>query len=609
MPLLPSLGALRLGPPTKGLEALQFWKRATGKEKDDDAHRKTVEELNVLGLTRQPTRSNSQNELLPKDKKWLEDFVEALRDTNARKDDDLRVMWRQSVIDQMEYKRGYYQQRAARLRADADDEREKLNRVVRSYTAGGESAIFRGNNVNATWDILKENNKLALFDAYIAMAADAEKIKDAAISKKNAFTAAKPGKVPQGARDSVRGDPSSPEFNALCKQLADAIEDLYTTYPSQDDLLNAMASNIAAFVENPEISRRRSFNFVVMGNAGVGKTRLARLVGKALGALGMYVYSDTLEIDKTKLVAEYEGQTAPLAKRTLASGLEKTVFLDEAYSVTIFDVKDGGRRVINPYSADAVVEMLTHLEGQRGNTTFIAAGYERQMKEDFLASNEGMTSRFTNFVRMQDYKPNELKDIFLRSLAQDFVEEGSTLAEATKKVSGWFAADALEFMEYVLCTSKGNREAYHNINEVFKSQARRMVTMAGIASALVTNSGYQDKLGTNDTGDASYVLSPHDVYRIITNMIEAEEGEEGGKKYVAELTQIAIQGMWRNDAGNWGVPSDNAPGCKRALSGGAAGPSSADSDDPESTPGAYKKPTLEPGRTTRRSALKQRTDQ
>ena len=437
-------------------------------------------------------------------------------------------------------------------------------------------------------------------------------VKDAAIAKWQEFNDASPGTPPptqasgRAGTRSADGDPSSPEFNALCNKLADAVEELYTTYPSQDDLLNAMASNMATFVENPEVSRRRSFNFVVMGNAGVGKTRLARLVGKALGALGMYVYSDTLEIDKTKLVAEYEGQTAPLAKRTLASGLEKTVFLDEAYSVTIFDEKQGGRRVINPYSADAVVELLTHLEGQKGNTTFIAAGYERQMKGDFLASNEGMTSRFTNFVRMQDYKPNELKDIFLRSLAQDFVEEGSTLVEATEKVRGWFAADALQFMEYVFCESKSNPELY--LNETFKSQARRMVTMAGVTSALVTTSGYQDQLGTNDKDEASYVLSPHDVLRIMENMIEAEEGKEGMKKYVAELEQIANDGKWRNDAGNWGVPADNAPGCKRALSGGDGGGPSSAGNEPEPTPGANEVPATETGRATRRSALKQRTE-
>ena len=83
------------------------------------------------------------------------------------------------------------------------------------------------------------------------------------------------------------------------------------------------------------------------------------------------------------------------------------------------------------------------------------------------------------------------------------------------------------------------------------------------------------------------------------NMIEAEEGKEGGEKYVAQLEQIAIQGKWRTKEGNWGVPADNAPACgKRPLSGGDGGGPSSAGNEPEPTPGAK----------TRSSSAKQTTE-
>lgn len=566
--MLPSLGKLRLGDPTAGLEALQFWSLPNGKEGEMDRHRKSVDELQ---FTQAPSRQNSEDQMPTRDKEWLKEFVEALRDTEARGDDDLRVMWRASVIAQMTYKVAHYTERHAKLKVRANDEKDRLHRMARSYIEGDDPLyqVTARDGGNVTWEIIKDG-KTKMYDAYIQIASDANKIRDAAAAKKARFVSATPGRNPTGARAGTRGENSSDAFNDLCSKLANAIEDLYTMYPSQDDLLDTMASYIGAFVETPAITRRKSFNFIVTGNAGVGKTKLASMMGAVLGALGVYVYDDVMTISRSDLVAEYEGQTAPLAKQTLANGLERVQFLDEAYAITVFEQKPDGRRVHNAYSNECIVELLTHLEGQRGNTTFIAAGYADKMKDPFLEFNEGISSRFTNYVRMKDYKPSELKEIFLRTLAADFIRDDETLPTALERVRTWFAPDALRYMEHVLCSSKETDDesqlVYPLMRSMFKSQARQMVTMGGMTSEMISNSPARDKLGTNTDGDKAYVLSPHDVFRILKNLIERDEGVNAGAAYLRELAALSQKGMWMNEAGNWGVPKDRAPTCKRDRS-------------------------------------------
>jgi|SaaInlV_125m_DNA_1040241.scaffolds.fasta_scaffold01411_3 hypothetical protein len=598
--MLPSLGKLRITEPTAGLEALQFWSLPNGKAAEMEEHRKSTSDLLSM---RMPSRQASERGMAVRDKEWLEEFVVALRDTEARAGDDLRVMWRASVISQMNYKVGYYGERHTKLKARADDEKERLHRMARSYTDGLDPLyqVTARDGGNSTWEILKDG-KTKMYDAYVQISSDANKIKDAAAAKRDTFLTASAGGVPSGSRPGVRGDASSVRFNALCDKLATAIEDLYTTYPSQDDLLDTMASYIGAFVENPAITRKKSFNFIVTGNAGVGKTKLASMMGAVLGALGVYVYDDVMTISRSDLVAEYEGQTAPLAKQTLANGLERVQFLDEAYAITVFEQKPDGRRVHNAYSNECIVELLTHLEGQKGNTTFIAAGYADKMKDPFLAFNEGISSRFTNYVRMKDYKPAELREIFMRTLAADFADEGESLSVALERVRKWFAPDALQYMEHVLCSSKqaDQNEAlvYPLMRSMFKSQARQMVTMGGMGSEMISNSPVRNQLGTNPSGNRAYVLSPHDVFRILSNLIERDEGAEEGAAYLKELTALTQKGRWMNKAGNWGVPDSTAPPCKRDRSLGSN--QDPDADD-EAEADAEMEPSVESVRRSTRA--------
>lgn len=600
---LPALGNLFLGTPTEAPEAFQFWKRDSGKVTDDKKYQSAIDPVKITRqATRQGANGGADAPLPVKDIEWLKTFAAALRNTDARAETDLRVQWRAAVMDTMDHKERHYQALATTLQAKANRVQDAMTRQLGSYR-GGTNPLVPPNT--PSWDIIKDGDKIKLFNAYVDMVATAEQNKDAARQKKRDFAAATTGTPPNPNRPTNRGEPPSATFNALCEQLAVAIDTLVAEYPSQEDLLNSVAMHFNAFVKNPAIARQKSFNFIIMGNAGVGKTRLALTLGQALGALGMYVYSDVKVIDRSALVAEYEGQTAPRSKQTLSDGLERVIFLDEAYSITVIDEKPDGRRVPNPYSQEAIVELLTHLELQKGNTTFIAAGYEGRMLNEFLAFNDGLKSRFTNYVRMDDYEPHELRRIFVSSLARFFTDAGETHLEAVERVNTWFSAEALAFLEHVFCQSGATHTSmvtdpadaqgdlveeeeydYPYMKRLWSAQARQMVNMAGLAADMLSSSEVFEQLGVTDDNTTSFALSPHDVYRLIANTVERDEGVAGGIPYVQELSDIARKGMWVSAAGNWGVPggASGSAACKRKDAPTAGGSSSGDGDGDSPTP-------------------------
>ena len=68
------------------------------------------------------------------------------------------------------------------------------------------------------------------------------------------------------------------------------------------------------------------------------------------------------------------------------------------------------------------------MEDDRSRLVVIVAGYTGPMKQ-FIASNPGLESRFTNYLNFPDYEPEELLEIFHRMAAQS----GLVCAPETEK--------------------------------------------------------------------------------------------------------------------------------------------------------------------------------
>lgn len=146
-----------------------------------------------------------------------------------------------------------------------------------------------------------------------------------------------------------------------------------------------------------------SLHMVFSGNPGTGKTMIARLMARIYRSLGILSKGQLVEVDRSRLVAGYVGQTAIKTSEVIQKALGGVLFIDEAYALT----NRGG----NDYGQEAVDTLLKAMEDNREDLIVIVAGYTELM-EAFVHSNPGLESRFNRFLDFPDYTVQEMMGIF-----------------------------------------------------------------------------------------------------------------------------------------------------------------------------------------------------
>ncbi len=143
---------------------------------------------------------------------------------------------------------------------------------------------------------------------------------------------------------------------------------------------------------------------VFTGNPGTGKTTVALLLGKIYHKMGLLSDGHIHEVDRSDLVGEYIGQTAPKVKEAIKKAKGGVMFIDEAYSLarSAEDNKDFGREVI-----EILVKEMSNGEG---DLAVIMAGYPKEM-QTLLDTNPGLKSRLNMWFEFPDYMPQELAEI------------------------------------------------------------------------------------------------------------------------------------------------------------------------------------------------------
>ncbi|WP_327328227.1 AAA family ATPase [Streptomyces sp. NBC_01210] len=146
-------------------------------------------------------------------------------------------------------------------------------------------------------------------------------------------------------------------------------------------------------------------HFVFSGPSGTGKTTVARILGRVFYALGLLGGDHLVEAQRADLVGEFLGQTAVKANELIDSAIGGVLFVDEAYSLF-----NSGYTKGDAYGDEALQVLLKRAEDNRDHLVVILAGYPEGM-DRLLATNPGLSSRFTTRVDFPSYRPLELTAI------------------------------------------------------------------------------------------------------------------------------------------------------------------------------------------------------
>lgn len=144
---------------------------------------------------------------------------------------------------------------------------------------------------------------------------------------------------------------------------------------------------------------------VFLGDAGTGKTTMARLIGKMFRGAGVLKNGHFVEATKDMLTA---GSSIPKTVKTIVEKAKGGIlFIDEAYTLTN---DRSGKEVL-----DALIPLL---ENYRDDFICVFAGYEKDMQKLFQL-NQGLKSRIPNHFHFEDYSADELTQMMLVKISKE----------------------------------------------------------------------------------------------------------------------------------------------------------------------------------------------
>lgn len=238
-------------------------------------------------------------------------------------------------------------------------------------------------------------------------------------------------------------------------------------------------------------NENHALHMIFTGNAGTGKTTVARIVGRLFYGAGLLTkgnYKKTstdterhfgtpisssikydgvpfVECSNSDISSAYWGEDEKRMKQKLDEANGGVLFLDEAYSM----ISRSGHR-----SGEKVMAVLVQeMENRRNHVCVIGAGYPAEM-EEFIQYNTGLASRFATVINFPNYAIPQLLNIAM-GMAKD---RDYVMSEEYKLA----LAQRLE-KERLLYTFGNARTVRNIIEESIRKHAKRVFDKYGSTPA------------------------------------------------------------------------------------------------------------------------------
>jgi SpoVK/Ycf46/Vps4 family AAA+-type ATPase len=252
--------------------------------------------------------------------------------------------------------------------------------------------------------------------------------------------------------------------------------------------------------------------------------------GEVLNAIGALPTGQFVEISGKDFIGQYVGDSEANVKKFVDKAMGGVLFIDEAYTLKSNDQ--------DSFGAEAIDTLLKRLEDDRGKFICIVAGYTNQM-HDFIDSNPGLKSRFTQTIHFDDYTADELTQIFINmSTAKNFVIDDE-MKQAVNRL----------FQQLYLRRDKnfGNaREARRIFDQTVERQSQRLVKQMSQPGVQVC-----DDVADGFLFDDMYRFLPEDLpnaqstpSRSLDEVLNELEDFIGMRSVKNAIRRLAVQSMF-----------------------------------------------------------------
>ena len=178
--------------------------------------------------------------------------------------------------------------------------------------------------------------------------------------------------------------------------------------------------------KNKKGCRNDFMHTVIYGPPGTGKTEVAKIIGSIFANLGILVKGTFKKVTRSDLVAGFLGQTALKTRDVIKECLGGVLFIDEAYSL-------GSQEKRDTFSKECIDTLCEALSDHKDNLMVIIAGYETDLNECFFKYNQGLNSRFTWRLKIDNYNAADLHNIFIKK-----IHDSGWLIDNTSISVKWF---------------------------------------------------------------------------------------------------------------------------------------------------------------------------
>lgn len=216
----------------------------------------------------------------------------------------------------------------------------------------------------------------------------------------------------ESRRDAL--DPQIPQIRQLLAMIpgARAIEDLVGLEQPKKQLFEVLiAGLLRRLLPASHVKGRGGFNnMVLLGPPGVGKTSLLRAFGTLCEAGGVTRCAKVTFAFRNNMVGQYLGSSAVMTTELVEGALGGLLVIDEVYALGSTEHRDS-------FAKEAIDTLTFLMDKYRDDLIVAVAGYPEDVRCCFLQQNIGLERRFTHWMTLDPYTPEQLAEIFARHCA------------------------------------------------------------------------------------------------------------------------------------------------------------------------------------------------